>query len=138
MNVAALSGHLPAAEVPPERLANNAALTEEQKLAEASRQFEAILLRQILESSQKTVIPSKFSDSSTASSIYRDMATSQLADSISKSGAFGLAQTFEHQLARQANPRSEAGTRAHSSAPPTTRSGAQPGRPPLVVHPHQT
>lgn len=89
-----------ASDIPPERLAGNTALTEQQKIAEASRQFEAILLRQILSATQKTVIPSKFADNSTASGIYRDMITNQLADSISKSGAFGLAKTFEQQLTR--------------------------------------
>jgi flagellar protein FlgJ len=88
------------AEIPPERLAGNTSLSEQQKIAEASRQFEAILLRQILAASQKTVIPSKFADNSTASGIYHDLVTGQLADQISKSGTFGLAKTFEHQLSR--------------------------------------
>jgi flagellar protein FlgJ len=91
-----------AADVAPERLAGNTTLTDQQKIAEASRQFEAILLRQILDSTQKPVIPSKFADNSTAASIYRDMITNQLADSMSKSGAFGLAKTFEQQLSRPA------------------------------------
>jgi Rod binding domain-containing protein len=60
------------------------------------------LLRQILSATQKTVINSKFADNSTASEIYRDMITTQLSDSISKSGSFGLAQTFERQLTRPA------------------------------------
>ncbi len=87
-------------DLPPERLAGNTTLTEDQKLAEVSRHFEAILLRQILSQTQKPVIRSSFSDNSTASSIYRDLVTSQLADSISKSGSFGIAQTFERQLSR--------------------------------------
>jgi flagellar protein FlgJ len=86
------------ADIAPERLAHNATLTEQQKISEASRQFEAILLRQILAASQKTVIQSKLADNSTSAEIYRDMITEQLANSISKSGAFGLAQTFEQQL----------------------------------------
>lgn len=85
-------------DIPPERLAHDSALTEQQKIAVASRQFEAILLRQILTATQKTVIQSKFADNSTSAEIYRDMITTQLAESISKSGSFGLAQTFEDQL----------------------------------------
>jgi flagellar protein FlgJ len=100
MDVSGIS-HVKASDIAPDRLANNASLTEKEKLSEASRQFEAILLRQILESTQKTVISSKFSDNSTASGIYRDMISTQLADSISKSGALGLAQTFEAQLSKQ-------------------------------------
>lgn len=77
-------------------------MTEVEKLGEASRHFEAMLLRQILEASQKTVIKSSFSNESTSTSIYRDLVTSQLADAISRSGALGLARTFEAQLSQQA------------------------------------
>jgi peptidoglycan hydrolase FlgJ len=98
MNVSPLQPQIDASTIAPERLAKNPKLTEKQKIAEASRQFEAILLKQILESSQKTVIKSKLTNDSTTTSIYKDMVTTQLADSISKSGTFGLSQTFEHQL----------------------------------------
>jgi len=100
MNVSPLQPHIDASTIAPERLANNPRLSEEQKIAEASRQFEAILLKQVLDSSQKTVIKSKFNEDSTASGIYHDMVTSQLANSISKSGKFGLSKTFEQQLSR--------------------------------------
>ena len=98
MQINPLQRHLQADALPPEQLAGNKLLSEQEKIHEASRQFEAILLRQILETTQKPVIKSKFSDNSTAGSVYRDMVTCQLADSISKSGAFGLAKTFEQQL----------------------------------------
>jgi flagellar protein FlgJ len=98
MEITALRNHPKADDLAPEQLAGNKLLSEQEKIHEASRQFEAILLRQILETTQKPVIKSKFSDNSTAGSVYRDMVTSQLADSISKSGAFGLAKTFEQQL----------------------------------------
>jgi Rod binding domain-containing protein len=101
MKIHALKPEIDASKIAPERLAGNPALTEKQKVDEASRQFEVILLKQVLQASQKTVIKSKYSDdSSTASSIYHDMITTQLANSISKSGAFGLAKTFEQQLER--------------------------------------
>ena len=104
MNVAPLLSHVSAADIPPERLSGNTSLSEPEKIAEASRQFEAILLRQILSESQKVAIPSKYSDHSVASDIYRDMVTNQLADSISKSGTFGLAKTFERQLNHKPAP----------------------------------
>jgi Rod binding domain-containing protein len=105
MNVSPLQPKIDASTIAPERLAKNPKLTEQQKIAEASRQFEAILLKQILESSQKTVIKSKLTDDSTTTSIYKDMVTTQLADAISKSGSFGLGKTFEHQLNRPHGPR---------------------------------
>ena len=100
MNIPTIQPHVVASEIAPERLAKNPQLTEQQKIGEASRQFESILLKQILDSSQKTVIKSKFAEDSTSSSIYHDMVTTRLADSISKSGSFGLAKTFNQQLNR--------------------------------------
>ena len=100
MNVNPLQRQVVASDIAPEQLAGNTRLTQEQKIDEASRQFEAVLLRQILGDSQKTVIASEFSDNSTASGIYHDLITKTLADSISKSGALGLAKSFETQLNR--------------------------------------
>ncbi len=98
MNVTPFQRQIVASDIAPEQLAGNPRLTEKQKIAEASRQFEAVLLRQILGDAQKTVIPSEFSDNSTAAGIYQDLITKTLADNISKSGAFGLARTFAQQL----------------------------------------
>ena len=85
-------------DLSPEQLANNRVLSEPEKIAEASRQFEAMLVRQILEASRKPVIQSKLAGDSTTGSIYRDMINNQLAESISKSGTLGLAKSFEQQL----------------------------------------
>jgi Rod binding domain-containing protein len=108
MNIAPLQSN-PAADVPIDQLAHNRALTEQQKVGEVARQFEALLLRQILQETQKTVIPSKYADNSTTAGIYHDMVTNQLADSISKSGTVGLAQSLTRQLTRQLKPASTAG-----------------------------
>jgi len=120
MDIHSLHPSVKASDIAPERLANNSALSEQEKIGEASRQFEAILLRQILSMTQKPVITSKFTDNSTASEIYRDLVTNQLADSISKSGSFGLAQTFDHQLTRP-------GQQAQGSALPSPL--GSPGKP---------
>lgn len=100
MEIASLQRKVDASEIEPDQLAGNSQLSQREKIGEASRQFEAVLLRQILESTQKTVIKSKYADNSASSAIYRDQVTSQLAQSISKSGAFGLAKVFEQQLNR--------------------------------------
>jgi flagellar protein FlgJ len=101
MNISSLHPKLDASEVPMEQIAGNKALTEDQKIGEATRQFEAVLLRQILESTQKTVIKSKYSEDSATTDIYRDMITNQLADSISKSGGLGLGDTLKREFTRQ-------------------------------------
>lgn len=125
MDIQSLHPSVKASDIAPERLANNAALTEQEKIGEASRQFEAILLRQILSMTQKPVITSKFTDNSTASEIYRDLVTNQLADSISKSGSFGLAQTFDHQLTRPVQQAQGSGLASPSkSVAPTGHAGA--------------
>lgn len=132
MEITALQRRVVASNIAPERLAGNPRLSEEEKISEASRQFEAVLLRQILESSQKTVIKSKFSDDSTAVSIYRGLITHQLADCISKSGSFGLAKTFEQQLkpAKAADPTAE--TIQTRDAPHANEPCVSTGRP--TVH----
>jgi len=98
MQIAALQPKIDTAHIAPENLAGNSALTEDQKIGEASKQFEAILLRQFLAESQKPVIQSEFTDNSTASGIYQDFVTNQLADSLSHAGGVGLAKTFQQQL----------------------------------------
>ena len=98
MTIAPIKSAVDAANTPVEELAGNKSLTKQQKIAEASRQFEAIMLRQILSESQKPVITSEFTDNSTAAGIYQDYITNTLADSISKSGTFGLTKVFEQQL----------------------------------------
>ena len=101
MDITALRGH-PGADAPPlEKLAGNTTLSEAQKVAEVSRQFESVLLRQILGQARKTVFASKLNEDSVSSGIYRDMVTAQLAEGISKSGSFGLARALETQLTRQ-------------------------------------
>ncbi len=119
MEIAALHSSRPAADVAPEQLAGDANLSPAQKIAEGARLFEALLLRQILQESQKTVIQSKFADNSTSAGIYRDMITNQLAESISKSGSLGLAKSLEQQLGGQLSRTSSAGQNPTPTASPT-------------------
>ncbi len=105
------------ASVPPlERLPHSPHLSEAEKVAEASRLFEALLLRQILRQTQHPVILSTFTDDSATAGLYRDLFCEHLAEAIARSGALGLAQTLQQQL----TPRTAA-----SPAPSST--AAQPG-----------
>ncbi|MGN6385673.1 MAG: rod-binding protein [Verrucomicrobiota bacterium] len=94
---------LNAADIPLERLANNASLSESDKIKEVSRQFEAVLLKQILSQSQKSGVSggALSSGSNSSNSIYQDMITEQMADRISRGGSFGFAQVIEKQLSHQ-------------------------------------
>src|SRR4051812_11358075 len=91
-------------DIPLEKLANSKALTEEQKTSEMTRQFEAVLLRQILNDAQKPAFKSKYASTGVSSAIYQDQMVNQLADKISSSRTVGLAQELETQVTRQTNP----------------------------------
>jgi Rod binding domain-containing protein len=108
--------------VPVEQLAGNKHLTEQQKIHEASRQFETILLRQILSEMQKPVVNSEFTEDSTASGIYQDYISGALADSISKSGSFGLTKVFEQQLSPHVSKHDPTPIHTHSAAHPGNQS----------------
>ncbi len=86
------------ADMPLEQISANPNIPKAQKLEAACRAFEAILLRQILGAAQKPVISSSFSNESATASIYRDLATEQMADGIARSGQFGVARSFLEQL----------------------------------------
>ena len=131
MDIGSIHTSLTAADIPTEQLAGNTRLTEDQKIGEVARQFEAILLREILQDSQKTVISSEFTDNSTASGIYQDMVSQELADSISKSGTLGLAHMLQRQLTRQLHTDSVAGHDRSAGAQPTSPGLAESARPHL-------
>jgi len=101
MEISPLPHTATAASLPLEQLAKNPKLSETEKIAELSRQFEAVLLRQILGEAQKAVIKSGLTHESATSGIYQDMISTQLADTISKTGSFGLAKSLQAELTRQ-------------------------------------
>ena len=104
MNPLSLQPQIKAADVPLNELAANPHIPDSEKVAEVSRQFEAVLLRQILQETRKSsVSPSSTADAS-VSGIYDDMINNQLADSISRSGSFGLAKSLQGELAHQVLP----------------------------------
>jgi Rod binding domain-containing protein len=99
MEVSALNRHVSAAELPLEKLAGSKAVPQQEKIAEISRQFEAVLLRQILSQAQKPMLKdTSAAGSSGSKAIYQDMLNEQLADRISHGGSFGFAKVLEKQL----------------------------------------
>jgi peptidoglycan hydrolase FlgJ len=98
MNISSINPKIDTTHIDIESLAGNQALTQDQKIAEASKQFEAILLRQFLSESQKSQISGELADNSTSAGIYQDMITNQLAENLSQGNGIGLAKTFEQQL----------------------------------------
>jgi hypothetical protein len=62
------------AEVPVEKIASSKTLNEQEKVAEMTRQFEAVLLRQVLNQAYKPAFKSTMMpDAGVTGSIYQDM-----------------------------------------------------------------
>jgi Rod binding domain-containing protein len=93
--------HLDPANLPLDRLAASTQIDQQAKVGEVSRAFEAVLLRQILQECQKPAFKSKLTGNTATDGIYQDMVVNQLAENISKSGAFGLAKHLTRELQRQ-------------------------------------
>jgi Rod binding domain-containing protein len=102
-----ITSNMHTAGLAPEQVAANSSLSEPEKVGQLSRQFEALLLRQILNEGFKTVIKSNMSDDSAVGGIYQDMVTNQMAECISQSGDFGLAKSLEKEMSQQLAQRSE-------------------------------
>jgi Rod binding domain-containing protein len=85
-----------AAELPLEKVAKSSHISDAEKVKEVSRQFEAILLRQILGHAQKGMF-----GSTSEAVIYQDLVTTEFANKISQAGGMGLAQRLEKELGRE-------------------------------------
>jgi len=101
-NIRPISGDLTGEGL--ERYARNPHVSESDKIAEASRQFEAVLLRQILSEARKTVIRSGMEQESSATDVYQDMINAHLADAITGAGGLGLARSLQLQVNRPSQP----------------------------------
>ena len=97
--------------MPLDRLASSKLLSEEEKVAGVSRHFEAILLRQFLTEAYKPVLNPEGGGNNSINEIYKDMMVESLAESISKSGNFGLAQAFQSQMVHPKKAGSETETK---------------------------
>jgi peptidoglycan hydrolase FlgJ len=136
MEVHTLNRNVQAADLPMERLAASSQVSQQEKLTEVSRQFEAVLLRQILGQAQKPMFQSSLFNSSSSNAIYQDMITEQLADRISRGGSFGFAKVLQQQLTSPSTENIKSETTAaarESTETAVSRSGgskiqAQPGK----------
>lgn len=105
MNISALpSPNTRAPELPLEKLENNPQLSDAEKINAVGQQFEAVMLRQILTEATKNMFGSSEASQSSTNSIYQDMVTNSLADSVSRSGGLGLATVIAKQLQHECKP----------------------------------
>jgi Rod binding domain-containing protein len=120
MNVLGAHPRIEASQIPLESLAGNPNLSDSDKVAEVSRQFEAVLLRQIMQDIRKPVLAPAEGDA-TANGIYNDMINNQMAESISRSGGFGLAKSLAGQLTHQVLPQAPPSQNAGSATAQTAK-----------------
>ncbi|MBI4658805.1 MAG: rod-binding protein [Verrucomicrobia bacterium] len=111
MEVNPVAGRIKANEIPLDRLAASSQLSEAEKIAAVSHQFEAVLLRQFLKEAQKPMLKPKGALLGASHDIYQDMIVNHLADEVSKTGMFGLANAFQSQLTSRQNAANETGQR---------------------------
>jgi Rod binding domain-containing protein len=107
MNILGANSRVEASQLPLESLAHNKNISDADKVTEVARQFEAVLLRQIMQDIRKPVLAPAEGDA-TASGVYNDMINNQMAESISRAGGFGLAKSLAAQLSHQVLPASSA------------------------------
>ncbi|KAB2646348.1 MAG: hypothetical protein DVB33_09820 [Verrucomicrobia bacterium] len=98
MEIFALKSNVNVADLKIEKQAIDSHVSEKLKVDQVSREFEAVMLRQILTDATKKTFASDSEPESSSDSIYKDMVTNVLADSIARSGAFGLARSLAKQL----------------------------------------
>jgi flagellar protein FlgJ len=113
-----------AANIPLADLAHNKGVTEDAKIAEASRQFEAIFIRQILAEANKSG-----ASKGVASGVYQEMVNDHLADNLTRSGGLGIAHSLQAQLTR--HHQIEPAAPGHQT-PAAPASAAQDSRPPKL------
>ena len=76
----------------------NDTLPEEAKIAEASRQFESLLLRQYLQDALKPMIEGVLDESGSASRIYRYFMVDTIADKMTQRNGIGISHLLQNQL----------------------------------------
>lgn len=122
------------AAIPMEKLAKDPNISEATKVGEMARQFEAVLLRQILASARKPVIEDEDDETSSTDKLYDDMINQQFADTISRSGDFGLARSLERELLRQTKMSKRDGSQ-ETAAGPAGAAAAGPAKTPAAEAP---
>ncbi|HEY3864419.1 MAG TPA: hypothetical protein VGO59_21305 [Verrucomicrobiae bacterium] len=106
MNVLGAQPRVEASELPLESLAASKNVSDTDKVNEVSRQFEAVLLRQIMQDIRKPVLAPPEGDPAT-NGVYNDMINNQLADGITRAGGIGLAKSLAAELSHQVLPHPE-------------------------------
>lgn len=93
---------------------------ERAKLAEATKQFEAIFVRQMLAAARQTKFDDGLFDNSSIDT-FREMQHSQFADMAAQTGTLGLAKQLEAHLSRFVNGGTSAATPSTTATNPVQK-----------------
>lgn len=86
-----------------DRIAYRSNMTDDQKIGELAKEFEAMLFKQVLKGMKQTFGGSSMFPSEGPHSIYGDMMIDNLAQSISHAGQIGFAKTFADQMTNKSS-----------------------------------
>ena len=90
--------------------------TDREKLAGAAKQFEAIFVRQMLSAARKTDFGGEKLFDSQAMGTFRQMQDERVADTVSSTGAFGMAKMIEARLVQMLPAEKPAGEKPAGEA----------------------
>ena len=100
----------------PEQAANPVPQGVDPKLVEATRQFEALFLRQFLGNALKPVLHETPESKGPGSGIYQFMMTDVIAQSLTQQEHFGISSLLQMQLAGSPVPDAPAGGKAEPAS----------------------
>lgn len=90
---------------PLKQMVHNKNISEQAKLAKASQQFEAMMLKQILEDGLKPLFKGALDTNKGSQGMYQHMITDSLSQELAKSESFGIANSIQHQMENRVSNR---------------------------------
>jgi flagellar protein FlgJ len=118
----------------------------DKEMEQVGKQFESLLLHQLLSAMRKTVPENELFGNTPADEMYKDMFDQQIAEQVADSGQTGISQSITEEIRRQQDqvrPPKEEGTRflplkreaTYSSLPAPTGLSGPPPRPTQSFYP---
>ena len=81
-------------------MAHSKHVSEQQKTAAVSQQFESVLVKQFLKEALKPMFKGVFNEDGNAHRLYRHFFTDAISESIASGGGFGISTLLQQQLAQ--------------------------------------
>ena len=101
-------------------MAHSKHVSEQQKTAAVSQQFESVLVKQFLKEALKPMFKGVFNEDGNAHRLYRHFFTDAISESIASGGGFGVSTLLQQQLA-QPNTQPSGGESAPVDDQPNTQ-----------------